>query len=40
VGAGDPEYVKISDALKAGSGVPDVAEVESDELPSFEVTTM
>ena len=38
VGAGDPEYVKISDALKAGSGAPDVAEVEFDELPSFEVT--
>jgi multiple sugar transport system substrate-binding protein len=37
-GAGDPEYVKISDALKAGSGAPDVAEVEFDELPSFEVT--
>ena len=38
VGAGDPEYVKISDALKAGSGAPDVAEVEFDELPSYEVT--
>ena len=38
VGAGSPEYVKISDALKAGSGAPDVAEVEFDELPSFEVT--
>jgi multiple sugar transport system substrate-binding protein len=38
VGAGDPEYVKISNALKAGSGAPDVAEVEFDELPSFEVT--
>jgi multiple sugar transport system substrate-binding protein len=38
VGAGDPEYVKLSDALKAGSGAPDVAEVEYDELPSFEVT--
>jgi len=38
VGAGDPEYVKISDALKAGSGAPDVAEVEFDELPSFDVT--
>jgi multiple sugar transport system substrate-binding protein len=38
VGAGDPEYVKITDALKAGSGAPDVAEVEFDELPSFEVT--
>jgi multiple sugar transport system substrate-binding protein len=38
VGAGDPEYVKITNALKAGSGAPDVAEVEFDELPSFEVT--
>jgi multiple sugar transport system substrate-binding protein len=38
VGAGDPEYVKLSNALKAGSGAPDVAEVEFDELPSFEVT--
>jgi multiple sugar transport system substrate-binding protein len=38
VGAGNPQYVKISDALKAGSGAPDVAEVEFDELPSFEVT--
>ncbi len=38
VGAGDPEYVKLTDALKAGSGAPDVAEVEFDELPSFEVT--
>src|SRR5580693_7417090 len=38
VGAGAPEYTKIADALKAGSGAPDVAEVEFDELPSFEVT--
>jgi multiple sugar transport system substrate-binding protein len=37
VGAGDPEYTKLSDALKAGSGAPDVAEVEFDELPSFVV---
>jgi multiple sugar transport system substrate-binding protein len=37
-GAGDPQYVKIADAIKAGSGAPDVAEVEFDELPSFEVT--
>ncbi|MGH3155004.1 MAG: ABC transporter substrate-binding protein, partial [Streptosporangiaceae bacterium] len=37
VGAGDPEYTKLSDALKAGTGAPDVAEVEFDELPSFEV---
>jgi multiple sugar transport system substrate-binding protein len=38
VGAGDPEYVKLTQALKAGSGAPDVAEVEYDELPSFEIT--
>ena len=38
VGAGDPECVKISDPLEAGSGAPDVAEVEFGELPSFEVT--
>src|SRR6266568_3885734 len=38
VGAGDPEYVAITNALKAGSGAPDVAEIEFDELPSFEVT--
>jgi multiple sugar transport system substrate-binding protein len=37
-GAGDPEYVKLADAIKAGSGAPDVAEVEFDELPSFEIT--
>lgn len=38
VGAGDPEYVAITNALKAGSGAPDVAEVEYDELPSFVIT--
>jgi multiple sugar transport system substrate-binding protein len=38
VGAGAPEYVKLTQALKAGSGAPDVAEVEYDELPSFEIT--
>jgi multiple sugar transport system substrate-binding protein len=38
VGAGDPQYVAITNALKAGSGAPDVAEIEFDELPSFEVT--
>lgn len=38
VGAGNPEYVKLVDALKSGSGAPDIAEVEYDELPSFEVT--
>jgi len=38
VGAGDPEYVAITNAIKAGSGAPDVAEVEFDELPSFIIT--
>jgi multiple sugar transport system substrate-binding protein len=38
VGAGGPEYVKLAEALKSGTGAPDVAEVEYDELPSFEVT--
>src|SRR3984957_14671233 len=38
VGADAPESIKISDALKARSGAPDVAEVEFDELPSFEIT--
>jgi multiple sugar transport system substrate-binding protein len=38
VGAGDPEYVALNDAIKAGTGAPDVAEVEYDELPSFEIT--
>jgi multiple sugar transport system substrate-binding protein len=34
-GAGEPEYTALNNALKAGSGAPDVAEVEFDELPSF-----
>lgn len=38
VGAGDPEYVALTNAIKAGSGAPDVAEVEYDELPSFVIT--
>jgi len=38
VGAGAPEYTKLTQALHAGSGAPDVAEVEYDELPSFEIT--
>lgn len=38
VGAGAPEYTKLEQALKAGTGAPDVAEVEYDELPSFEIT--
>jgi len=38
VGAGGPEYVAITNAIKAGSGAPDVAGVEYDELPSFIIT--
>ena len=38
VGAGNQQYVKVTNALKAGSGAPDVAETEFDELPSFEIT--
>jgi multiple sugar transport system substrate-binding protein len=34
-GAGLAEYTPLNNALKAGSGAPDVAEVEYDELPSF-----
>lgn len=38
VGAAAAEYTKIQDAIKAGSGTPDVAEIEYFILPSFEVT--
>jgi multiple sugar transport system substrate-binding protein len=37
-GASTAEYVKLNDALKAGSGAPDVATIEYFELPSFEIT--
>ncbi|WP_405565124.1 extracellular solute-binding protein [Streptomyces sp. NBC_01180] len=37
-GAAGDEYVKLSDALKANSGTPDVAQIEYFELPSFEIT--
>jgi multiple sugar transport system substrate-binding protein len=36
-GAGDVEYTALNNALKAGTGAPDVAEIEFDELPSFEI---
>lgn len=36
-GAGLPTYQALTNTLKAGSGAPDVAEVEFAELPSFEV---
>jgi len=37
-GASTQEYTKLSDAIKAGSGAPDIATIEYFELPSFEVT--
>lgn len=37
-GASTAEYTKLTDAIKAGSGAPDVATIEYFELPSFEVT--
>src|ERR1700684_3121938 len=33
--AGGAEYTLLNNAMKAGSGAPDVAEMEFDELPSF-----
>jgi multiple sugar transport system substrate-binding protein len=36
-GAGEAEYTLLNNALKAGTGAPDVAEIEFDELPSFEI---
>jgi len=36
-GAGSGEYVPLDNALKAGTGAPDVAEVEFDLLPSYEI---
>jgi multiple sugar transport system substrate-binding protein len=38
VGGGPAEYQKLQTALKAGSGAPDVAQIEYDFLPSFIVT--
>ena len=37
-GATNGEYTKIQDAEKAGSGAPDIAEMEYFVLPSFEIT--
>ncbi len=37
-GAAGDEYTKLTDALKAGTGTPDVAQIEYFELPSFEIT--
>ncbi len=38
VGAGGGEYDKLVTAFKAGSGAPDVVELEYSELPTFEIT--
>jgi multiple sugar transport system substrate-binding protein len=35
VGQGAPHYVKLRDALKAGTGLPDVAQMEFNSIPSF-----
>lgn len=37
-GAAIDEYTKLEAAVKAGSGAPDVAEIEYLELPAFEIT--
>jgi multiple sugar transport system substrate-binding protein len=35
VGQGGPHYVKLRDAIKAGTGLPDVAQMEFNSIPSF-----
>jgi len=35
VGQGAPHYVKLRDAIKAGTGLPDVAQMEFNSIPSF-----
>ncbi len=37
-GASQDEYTKLGNAMKAGSGAPDIAEIEYFALPSFEIT--
>ncbi|MDX6201384.1 MAG: multiple sugar transport system substrate-binding protein [Frankiales bacterium] len=37
-GAANDEYVKIGNTIKAGSGAPDIAEIEYFSLPSFEIS--
>src|ERR671927_1622118 len=37
-GQGAPEYTKLRTALKAGSGAPDVVQIEFQLLPTFELT--
>jgi multiple sugar transport system substrate-binding protein len=36
-GQGSPEYTKLRNALKAGSGAPDVVQIEFQYLPTFEL---
>jgi multiple sugar transport system substrate-binding protein len=36
-GAGENEYTPLNNALKAGTGAPDVAELEFDVLPGYEI---
>jgi multiple sugar transport system substrate-binding protein len=36
-GAGEAEYTLLNNALKAGTGAPDVAELEFDTLPGYEI---
>jgi multiple sugar transport system substrate-binding protein len=38
VGAGTPEYTKLLTAIKAGSGAPDLVQIEFDHLPQFIAT--
>lgn len=38
VGAGAPEYTKLLTAIKAGSGAPDVVQIEYERLPQFIAT--
>jgi multiple sugar transport system substrate-binding protein len=38
VGAGQPEYTKLLTVLKAGSGAPDVVQIEFERLPEFIAT--
>ena len=37
-GQGAPEYTKLRTALKAGSGAPDVVQIEFQLLPTFELS--
>jgi multiple sugar transport system substrate-binding protein len=37
-GQGEPQYTKLRTALKAGSGAPDVAQIEFQYIPTFSIT--